>query len=442
MLKYDLLIKDVTLLVMDTAYTVQTHYDIAIQEKKIAALAPTGTLGEAKKVISAQGQFALPGLVNTHTHLPMSYFKGTVFAMELFKWLAWGWFYIQRMDLQDIYWATKLACLEMTHAGITTFCDQYFYVDHIAKAVEESGLRGCISEAIMEPAPGMDARLPIDEQLAYAKNVYREWNGKAEGRIQVFYAPHSLYACSSATVEKILALASENHTRLHIHLSETRKEVEDSLQTWGMTPPERMQQLGALQYPVIAAHCVHLSDKDIEILDRPSFGVAHNPASNLKLQSGRAPIEKLVNRKMAVGIGSDGNGSNDTIDILKDVYLTTILHPWKEAQRPAHTALALATREGARALGLENSIGTLEVGKQADIILVKPDQARMIPVHEPHYSLALTSNGSDVTTTVVDGRVLMENKQILIMNEKEVLQEATERAKRIFAEPYHPQGFD
>ena len=439
---YDLLIKNATLLVMDPAYTVHTHYDIAVQGMKIAALAPTGTLGDARKSIDASGQIALPGLVNTHTHIPMSYFKGTASAMELFKWLAWGWFYIQRMDLQDIYWASKLACLEMTRAGVTTFCDQYFYVDHIARAIEESGLRACVSEAIMEPAPGMDARLPVDEQIAYARNVYREWNGKADGRIQVFFAPHSLYACSPATVEKILALASEDHTRLHIHLSETRKEVDDSIKAWGMSPPERMQHLGVLDYPVIAAHCVHLSEKDIEILDRPTFGVAHNPASNLKLQSGVAPIEKLINRYMAVGIGSDGNGSNDTIDILKDVYLTTILHPWTEKQQPAHTALAMATREGARALGLEKAIGTLEVGKQADIILVKPDQARMIPVHEPHYSLALTSNGSDVTATIVDGQVLMENKQILVLDEKEVLQEAAERAGRIFSESFTPQGFD
>jgi 5-methylthioadenosine/S-adenosylhomocysteine deaminase len=439
---YDLLIKDATLLVMDPAYTVHTHYDLAIQGNKIAAVAPTGTLGSASKVINAAGQLALPGLVNTHTHIPMSYFKGTASAMELFKWLAWGWFYIQRMDLEDIYWASRLACLEMTRAGVTTFCDQYFYVDHIARAVEESGLRACISEAIMEPAPGMDARLSVDEQISYARNVYRDWNGKADGRIQVFFAPHSLYTCSPPTVEKILAMAGENHTRLHIHLSETRKEVDDSYQNWGMSPPERMQQLGVLDYPVIAAHCVHLSEKDIDILDRPTFGVAHNPASNLKLQSGRAPIEKLVGRSMAVGIGSDGNGSNDTIDILKDVYLTTILHPWKEAQKPAHTALALATREGARALGMEQSIGTLEIGKQADVILVKPNQARMIPVHEPHYALALTSNGSDVTTTVVAGRVLMENKQITNMNEKEVLQEANERAGRIFSESFTPQGFE
>ena len=161
--------------------------------------------------------------------------------------------------------------------------------------------------------------------------------------------------------------------RMHIHLSETRKEVEDALAAWGQTPPERMQALGMLDFPIVAAHCVHLSDSDIALLDRPTFGIAHNPASNLKLQSGRAPIEKLVGRSLAVGLGSDGNGSNDIVDILKDIYLTAILHPWTEEQRPAHTTLAMATREGARAIGLDAQIGSIEVGKLADLILVDLD---------------------------------------------------------------------
>lgn len=439
---YDLLIQDATVLTLDLDFTVRAHHDLAVQDGRIVAVAPAGTLGPARKAISATGQLALPGLVNCHTHVPMSYFKGTASAMELFKWLAWGWFYIQRMGLDDIYWAAKLACLEMIKAGVTTFCDQYFYVDHIARAVDESGLRACISEAIMEPAPGMDARLPVDEQIAYGRWVYDEWDGAAGGRIRVFFAPHSLYACGPRTVAKILSLADEKNTRLHIHLSETRKEVDDSYKTWGMSPPERMEQLGVLDYPVIAAHCVHLSDRDIEILDRPTFGVAHNPASNLKLQSGRAPVEKLVNRCMAVGIGTDGNGSNDVIDILKEVYLTVILHPWAESQHPARTALALATREGARALGLEKEIGTLEPGKRADLILVRLGNARTTPIHEPHNSLALTANGNDVTATIVDGQILMEERQVLVMDEKEVLQEARERSEQIFSVPFWPEGYD
>jgi 5-methylthioadenosine/S-adenosylhomocysteine deaminase len=356
----------------------------------------------------------------------------------LFKWLAWGWFYIQRMSMEDIYWAAKLSCLEMIRSGVTTFCDQYFSVDRIGRAIVESGLRACISEAVMEPAPGLEARMPVDDQIAYGFQVFKDWEGKGENRLHVFYAPHALYSCSAPTVEKILDLARSTNTRLHIHVSETRKEVDDAFAQWKVSPPQRMEQLGMLDLPIIAAHCVHLSQADIDLLDRPTFGVAHNPASNLKLQSGRAPIEKMVGRKMAVGLGSDGNGSNDIVDILKDVYLTAIWHPWTEEQLPAHTTLAMATREGARAIGLENEIGSIEVGKKADLILVKLDKARTVPVHDPHYALAFTARGDDVRTTIVNGKVLMEDGIILAEDEAAILEEARRRSAAIFSVPFYP----
>jgi 5-methylthioadenosine/S-adenosylhomocysteine deaminase len=193
--------------------------------------------------------------------------------------------------------------------------------------------------------------------------------------------------------------------------------------------------LGMLNFPIIAAHSVHLTSADIDLLDRPTFGIAHNPASNLKLQSGRAPIEKLVGRELSVGLGSDGNGSNDVIDILKDAYLTAILHPWQEEQHPAQTVLAMATREGARALGLEKEIGTIEVGKKADLILVSLETPRSVPVYDPHYALVFTGNGSDVQTTIVDGEVLMKERKIIHQDEEEVLLEAKQRAARIFSIP-------
>jgi 5-methylthioadenosine/S-adenosylhomocysteine deaminase len=435
---YDLMISDAEVLALDSNYTILPHHDVAVQGSRIAAIGPAGSLGSAAKVISGRSQVLMPGLVNTHTHVGMAYYKGTAAAMELFKWLAWGWFYIQRMTPEDIHWATRLSCLEMIRAGVTTFCDQYFTVEQIAPAVVHSGLRACLSEAIMEPAPGMDARMPIEAQIEEGERVFKEWDGAAGGLIRVFLGPHSLYACSAPTIASVLDLAERTETRLHIHLSETRKEVEDALSAWGQTPPERMQALGMLDFPIVAAHCVHLSDSDIALLDRPTFGIAHNPASNLKLQSGRAPIEKLVGRALSVGLGSDGNGSNDIVDIIKDIYLTAILHPWTEEQRPAHTTLAMATREGARAIGLDAQIGSIEVGKLADLILVDLDNPRTLPRHDPHYALAFTARGDDVRTTIVNGQVLMEDRQVLSMNEDDILKEAVQRSERIFSVPFVP----
>jgi 5-methylthioadenosine/S-adenosylhomocysteine deaminase len=171
-------------------------------------------------------------------------------------------------------------------------------------------------------------------------------------------------------------------------------------------------------------------------LDRPTFGVSHNVASNLKLQSGIAPISRMTQRSMAIGIGSDGNGSNDIVDILKDVYLATIIHPWKEEQKPAHTCLSMATREGARALGLDNQIGSVEIGKKADLIVINTNSARTTPIHDPHLGLALTVRGDDVITTIIDGKIVMNDGHFYTLDKDEVLDQAHQRANRIFRNSY------
>jgi 5-methylthioadenosine/S-adenosylhomocysteine deaminase len=386
-------------------------------------------------VIDADGRILFPGLINAHSHVGMSYFKGTAAAMALFKWLEWGWFYIARMSEEDIYWAAKLACMEMIAAGVTTFSDMYFSEKVTARAVEETGIRACLSEAIMEPGAGMDNQTGAEAQLAYTRSFFEEWHGRANGRINVMVAPHAPYTLSADNLKKTAALADELGARLHIHLSETEPEVKEAFAKWGMSPPAYLDSLGLLERPMTAAHCVHLSPADIELLDRPTFGVSHNPAANLKLQSGVAPLPHMVNRRLAVGLGSDGNGSNDVIDILKETYLATILHHWREEQQPTRTCLALATHEGARALGLADQIGSLEVGKKADMILVNVQNARTAPLHEPHDTLALTARGDDVTTTIVDGRILMEDGVFRSLDADEILTQAQERSGRIFGVP-------
>ena len=431
----DLLIRDAVIVTMDNNYSILPDHELMVKDGLIEAIGPRNSLGEAKKVIDAGGQILFPGLINAHTHVGMSYFKATAAAMELFKWLEWGWFYIERMSDEDIYWSAKLACMEMIRAGVTTFSDMYFSEKVIAQAVDETGIRACLSEAIMEPGAGMDRKAGMETMLDYSRSLFREWHGRANGRVNVMVAPHAPYTLSAENLQKVASLSKELGARLHIHLSETETEVKDAHDDWGMSPPAYLDSLGLLEVPMTAAHCVHLSPEDIDLLDRPTFGVSHNPAANLKLQSGVAPVTEMVNRQLAVGLGSDGNGSNDIIDILKETYLATILHKWREEQQPTRICLAMATREGARALGLESQIGSLIVGKKADMILVDVDSARTAPVHEPHYSLALTSRGDDVTTTIVDGQVLMKDGQFLTLDADEILAQARERAERIFGVP-------
>jgi 5-methylthioadenosine/S-adenosylhomocysteine deaminase len=363
----------------------------------------------------------------------MSLFKGTAAAAELFEWLDWTGRYQKKMTPQDVYWSVMLAAAEMIRAGVTTCADMYFNQIATAEAIAEAGLRACLGEGIMEPF-GNAGREAVDAQIDGAVQLIEKCQGMADGRISAWLAPHSLYACSERTIARVLEVARGLDVSIQTHLSETVKEVEDSVAQHGCRPPERMEELGILEHRVLAAHCVHLSPSDIEILDRPTLGMVHNPGSNLKLQSGIAPLSQLVGRKMAVGLGTDGNGSEDTLDILKAVYLASVLHPWTRDQRPAHIVLAMATREGARALGLEHEIGTVEVGKKADLILVDlGHHPRTTPVNNYFYTLAFAGRGDDVVTTIVDGKILMQDRAIKSLDEANVLRQAQMCSERIFA---------
>lgn len=429
----DLVIRDTTVLTMNAGFDVLPHHDVAVEGQRIVAVTPSGGAEpRARKMIDGRGLLTMPGLINAHTHVGMSLFKGTAAAAELFEWLDWTGRYQKRMTPEDAHWSVMLAAAEMIRAGVTTFADMYFEQVATAEIMAEIGLRACLGEGIMEPF-GEAGREAVDAQIENAVRLIERCDGMADGRITAWLAPHSLYACSERTIARVLEVAGAYDAPIHIHLSETAREVSESVAQHGLRPPQRMEALGILEHRVASAHGVHLSPSDIEILDRPTFGLVHNPGSNLKLRSGLSPLPQLVGRKMAVGLGSDGNGSEDTLDILKAVYLAAVLHPWQPQARPAHTALALATREGARALGLDHQIGSVEVGKKADLILVDlGHHPRTAPLNDPVYTLVFTGRGDDVVTTIVDGRVLMEDRVIKSLDEAEVLRQAQSRAERIF----------
>jgi 5-methylthioadenosine/S-adenosylhomocysteine deaminase len=286
----------------------------------------------------------------------------------------------------------------------------------------------------MEQLNGEDlGRGAADDQIAASVAFADEWHGAADGRITVRLAPHALYSLSTSTLEGVLAVAQDRGYGIHTHLSETLPELAWCQERYGMSPPQRFEELGYLSVPFLAAHCVHLSDEDIEILDRPQVGIAHNPGSNLKLGSGRARIPDLVaQQELSVGLGTDSTGSNDSLDVLKEAYLAAVVHPWPIGSKPARSCLAMATREGARALGLEDEIGTVEVGKKADLILLNVDHARMTPLHDLERALIYAGRGSDVEVVLVDGKVVLEDGVLTNVDEARVLHEARERAARIF----------
>lgn len=432
---YDILIRNITVLPMTLEGGILPNYDVAVKGQHIVALGPTGTLGaEARRILDGSGRALLPGFVNTHTHMGQTIFRGTAEAMLLQEWLERDAPIISRMTAEDVYWSSLLACCEMLRAGITTFSDMFLYEDSVAQAAVDSGMRAQVSQGILERFSDEDlGRGAANEQIADSVACAERWHGAANGRITARLGPHALYSLSPSTLEDMLKEAKRKGYGIHTHLSETLPEIAWCKERYGVTPPRRFAELGYLEVPFLAAHCVHLSDEDIALLDRPNVGIAHNPGSNLKLRSGIARIPELTARSgLAVGLGTDSTGSNDSLDILKEAYLAAVIHAWPVGSQPSRTVLAMATREGARALGLEQEIGTVEAGKKADLIILSLRHPRLTPVHDLERLLVYAGRACDIETVIVDGRIVLDSGTLTTVDEALVLREVHNRTKRVF----------
>jgi 5-methylthioadenosine/S-adenosylhomocysteine deaminase len=406
--------------------------DIAVDGARISHVGPTGSVPEGfepDETIDATAKAATPGLVNCHTHAAMTLFRGYADDLPLMEWLTQKvWPIEAKLTGDDIYWGSLLAGLEMLKSGTTTFADQYFEMDRVAQAVEEIGLRASLCRGLIGVAPR------ADQVLAESLEFVRAWHGAAGGRITAMLGPHAPYTCPPAYLEKVLAAADELGVGLHIHLAETRTEIEQIKQEYGCSPIELMERINLFERPVLAAHCVHLSETDIEILARRGVGVAHNPQSNMKLGSGIAPVARMLAAGVNVGIGTDGAASNNDLNMVEEMRTAALLQ--KVALEdptvlPAGRALEMATVGGARALGLDGEIGTLEMGKRADIVLWNLNQAHLSPAHNLQAHLVYSASRADVDTVIVNGRVLMRDRRVLTVDEERVLREAGRCARRL-----------
>lgn len=429
-----LLIRDVTAIPMARRGEVLEHVDVLIEGQHIAAIGPTGSFlrqSPPPVILDGRGKLALPGLVNAHNHVGLAVFKAASEAMPLEPWLAWLIPQEVRMEREDLCWSTLLACVEQTRAGVTTFSDMIHPEEACAPAVEASGLRAVLSESVMESDPwGEDPSEGI-ARLERSVEFARHWRGRGDGRITTRLAPHSVYTVRPSLLSAFAEQAARHDLGIQIHCSETRVEVANCLERHGRTPPALLAEVGCLEVPILLAHAVHLTDEDIALLDRSNVGLSHNPGSNLKLQSGLARLPDLVGRKLAVGLGTDSAASNDTQDILKELYLAAVLHQWPLGSSPSWEALELATIGGARALGLADQVGSLEPGKRADVILLDLSDPRTSPGLDPVRQLVYTGRGGDVVTTIVDGEILMEDRQLRRLDVDEITLECRARAVRL-----------
>jgi 5-methylthioadenosine/S-adenosylhomocysteine deaminase len=420
---------------MDATRRLVSPGAVAVDGRDIVAVGEPGELERqfaAAETIDATGAIVLPGLVNTHTHAPMVMYRGLADDLALMDWLQKYIFPAEAKTVSPemVRIGTQLAALEMIQSGTTTFADMYYFEDEIARATRAAGLRAVLGQSVIG-FPVADAKTPA-AGLQRAEAFIRAFAG--DDLITPAPAPHSPYTVDEATLRAVRELADRYKTPILIHVAETEDEVAIIRERHSLTPAAWLESIGFLGPNVVAAHGVWLTDDDIAIFKRTGASVSHNPESNMKLASGVAPIPKCLAAGVTVGLGTDGAASNNDLDMFEAMRQAAFLHKLSSKDPravPASAALEMATLGGARALGLEKLVGSLEVGKRADLIVVAMDGARQTPMYNPVSHLVYVTRGDDVRTTVVNGKVLMRDRRMRTLDERVVLAEARALARTV-----------
>ncbi|MGM0547955.1 MAG: amidohydrolase [Bacillota bacterium] len=396
--------------------------------KKIDSMAKIDQIKDYDHLIDAQDKIVLPGFINTHTHVAMTMMRGYADDMPLDKWLQDKiWPFESKINSDDIYWGTALGLIEMIESGTTAFSDMYFSMDRVADLVEKSGLRACLAEGLIEVNDGQKG---FDKALDFALN----YNQRAEGRISTMLAPHAPYTCGKDYLQKIKRAAQEHDLGVHIHLSESKKEVNDFLNKYQKSPVKYLDDFNFFDNHILAAHCVHLEPGDLEILKKKNIQVAHNPISNAKLANGIAPISDYLKNNINVSIGTDGVSSNNNLDMLEEAKMASYLQKIKYEDPTAmdtQTILEILTINGATALNLDN-LALIKPGYKADLQLIdiKKDSF-FYPHHNNLSNLFYAAKASSVETVIVNGKIIMEDRELKTLDKEKIYYEAEKRSLAI-----------
>jgi 5-methylthioadenosine/S-adenosylhomocysteine deaminase len=439
---FDLLITNATIVTMDPSRRVIEGGIIGVRgdtisfvgtESELRLHAIKGFMGV--QTIDAKGKLALPGFINGHTHVPMTLLRGLHDDVTLDDWLRKYIFPAEAKNVTEdfVRWGTRLAAAEQIRSGVTTFADMYYFEDAVAEETKAAGMRGVLGETLLDfPAPDNKTN---GAMLEYTDRFLKRWQG--DPLIHAAVAPHSIYTCSKKTLQDSAALARQYHAPILIHVAEMKKELDDSLKQNGLTPVQYLEKLGILGPDVVAAHCIFVDEKDRKTLAGRQVGCVHNPSSNMMLASGVAPVIEERAAGIAVGLGTDGPaGSNNDLDLMEEMDLAAKLQKITKVDPRAlgaKSVVEMATIEGAKALHMEKEIGSLEVGKKADIILISLDEPNAVPMYDVYAQLAYALKGSDVETVVIGGRIVMRDKKLLTLNETEILAKGREYGKRVEA---------
>ncbi len=436
----DLLVTGATIVSMDGDRHVTENGFVAVRGDEIVGIGndiaqkfPKGVTAKAR--IDASGKLVIPGLINGHTHIPMTLMRGLKDDVTLDDWLRKSIFPAEARNVTEDYvrWGSRLALAEMIRGGTTTFADMYYFEDAVAEETKAAGLRGVLGETWIDfPAPDNKNEA---EMAAYTEKFISKWQG--DPLIHAAVAPHSIYTCSEKTLRDAAAMARRYHVPILIHLAEMRKEFVDSLEKNGTTPVQYLERIEVLGPDMVAAHCIWTDNTDMKILAERRVGCVHNPSSNMMLASGVAPVVDQRAAGMRVGLGTDGPaGSNNDLDMMEEMDLAAKLQKTYRVDPRAlgaKGALEMATIEGARALHMEKEIGSLEPGKKADFVIIGLDRPNAVPMYDVYSQIVYALKASEIETVVVGGKLLLKDGRVLTVDEREAVAKAREYGKKVAA---------
>lgn len=422
--RVDLLILGGTVVTMDGDRRVLPDAGIAVKDGRIVAIDSRAVIRSrysALQTVNAQGKLLVPGLINGHTHIPMVLFRGLADDMDLQEWLTKYIFPAEAKNVTEefVRVGTRLGLAEMIRGGTTTYCDMYYFENAIAEETEKAGVRGVLGETVID-FPVADNKT-FAEALAYVERFVSRW--KNNELIVPAIAPHAPYTVSEEHLKAARAFSDRTGAPIVTHISETKREVDDSVKAKGASPVNYLERIGFLNEKVIAAHMVWPQNGETEILKRRHVGVVHNPQSNMKLASGVSPVPRMMQEGLLVGLGTDGAASNNDLSMWEEMDTAAKLHKVFTNDPKvisAEQAFALATIHGAEALHLEKEIGSLEVGKRADIVIIERDSLHQIPLYNIYSDLVYATKSTDVETVIINGRVVMRNRRLLTLNESAI----------------------
>src|SRR5271163_3923426 len=420
--RVDLIVTGGTVVTMNGTRAVYEDGAIVVKGDTIIAVGSRSELGTkyvASQTVDARGKLLLPGFINGHTHVPMTLFRGLHDDVTLNDWLYKYIFPAEAKNVNEefVRWGTRLAAAEQIRGGVTTFADMYYFEDAVAEETKSAGMRGVLGETFIDfPAPDNKANA---EMLTYTEKFLKKWQG--DPLIHAAPAPHSIYTCSTKTIQDAAALARKYQAPILMHVSEMKKEWEDSEKQNGMSPVQYLESIGVLAPDLVAAHCIFVDETDRKILAAHQVGCVHNPSSNMMIASGVSPVPEMRAAGIAVGLGTDGPaGSNNDLDLMEEIDLAAKLAKITKMNPLALNAKAvveMATIDGARALHMEKEIGSLEAGKKADLILISLDEPNAVPMYDIYAQIAYSLKGSDVETVVIAGRTVMRDRKLLTIDE-------------------------